>query len=354
MTRIAREEAPVLLLSCVDAARHGLLLVAFVIGALACGKEGSGASATGPSQTSSEIVGRVVGNPSRAAVQGAMIRYQGGTVTTNSEGRFAFSANGVQRIAISADGHIPRETGVAPGSDALIDLIEDRPPFDLQVYRYFLRGGVELIRDQGQPPAQLRYWERAPNLFVKTIFEDTGAHVPQSSVDTVIEVFRSLLPTITGGKLSAAAVDTGDSTSVVRPGWIIVKWYEGRNPEGPGCGTGGVGSTGSDDAGTATISLRSGCPSGGDLNALSPPGACYRLRPVSQVRHELMHALGFYHIGPVPNAFYGQGIPGVPCAETDAGAALSAMEKLMGAIAFSRPRRNADPDVDPEGFVVNR
>jgi hypothetical protein len=160
-------------------------LMCFVCCAFLVAGCGSGGGATEPTPVvAPQITGQVVGNPSGAPVAGATIQYPGGSTTTGGDGRFAIPSSGAGRVSVSASGHITRETGLASGKEAKIDIIEDRPPFDLQLYRTFLRGAL----DYGTP-ITLKVWDTAPRLYVKTVFDDSGASVPDETVELT---FRQL------------------------------------------------------------------------------------------------------------------------------------------------------------------
>ena len=143
----------------------------------------------------------------------------------------------------------------------------------------------------------------------------------------VLAVVREALPRavteFTGGKLSAAAVETGTETRAPANGWITVDIV--RNPgERQVCGSAQIG------ANPGTITLNNDVCSCGSNKI---PGAL--------VMHEVGHALGFFHV-PERNAIMYPFIPG-NCPPGQ----LSPAEKFHSAIAYTRPRGNRDPDVDP-------
>ena len=67
--------------------------------------------------------------------------------------------------------------------------------------------------------------------------------------------------------------------------------------------------------------------------------------PSAVAMHEGGHVLGFFHVSDNRSVY-----PYAPgnCAPGD----LSASEKFHAAIAYSRPRGNMDPDVDPSSWKL--
>jgi hypothetical protein len=311
-----------------------------------CGGQSATAptSAGTPAQVSATI--QVVANPSGAPVSGARVEYSGGVATTGADGTVTIPTGTQQRLTISADGFVSRVTGLSgsPGNGVRIDIIADRPPFSSDVYRTFVRGGIEWL-NAGAAPLGLGHWTVAPKLYIKTVFDDTGDPVPAVTLGLAEEVFGSLLPTMTGDKFRATVFERGPNLLHDNEvGWITLRWYLNTCPP-QFCSGGGKDEDGYRnpiDSGGAFVCLARGCS-----------GVCdgARLRPVHVLQHELLHTLGFSHIGPVPGVFFGQGT-GKPCDTVDASQAMSETEKLIGAIAHARPNGNKEPDIDPVGFVV--
>jgi hypothetical protein len=71
--------------------------------------------------------------------------------------------------------------------------------------------------------------------------------------------------------------------------------------------------------------------------------------PVDLVMHEVGHAMGFFQVSDRAAVMY----PSDPV--TCGPAQLSPAEKFHAAVAYSRPRGNLDPDIDPSNrsFVVS-
>lgn len=84
-----------------------------------------------------------------------------------------------------------------------------------------------------------------------------------------------------------------------------------------------------------------------ELNYLNPRCACRNSRMGSAtVRHEVGHALGFYHTDRTQDLMFNT-------LRTCEGAA-SRNERLHAAIAYSRSIGNVDPDNDPDSTVNAR
>ena len=294
-------------------------------GMTACSPSSS-STPTGPTAPAI-FTGRIISTPSGQGISGARVAVEGSatSVLTTADGTFTLTANPGDRITVTADGHVDRATKLA----ATIDMIADRPPFSADVYRTFVRGGQEGVL-AGNPPTSLNHWLTAPALRLVTTDVFSGAPVGEDTLRKAEDAFRSMLPAITGDKFQLSSVERVGSPG--RALNAITVDFEVRTEliAGRGCSTAFYpASFGAGQTSEVHIVLAPGCP-----------------RDFCSLHHEYLHALGFYHIGPVDNTFFGRGTPN-GCSTADARVVLSDTEKLIGAIAYSRPNGNAHPDRDP-------
>jgi len=127
------------------------------------------------------------------------------------------------------------------------------------------------------------------------------------------------VPMMTGNRFTLTTIESGTDSRPERAGWIVVDIV--REP-GTTCGRSFVGAV----SGHIWLNAGADCAINGDPV------------PAIVMRHELGHALGFWHID-VPNSlmyFQANRGPGLP---TD-------LEKYHAAIAYSRSAGNRDPDID--------
>jgi hypothetical protein len=193
--------------------------------------------------------------------------------------------------------------------------------FDLDFYRRFARNTFEMQ----QAPRALQRWTRAPRIFLKTI-DEAGRFIDEATLATTTEALLEDAKAWTGGSFNVAEVVRGNDTREGRSGWITVKWPNPSNP-GNNCGRAQVGV----DGGWIELNyLNFACACGG-----SRVGA-------GIVRHELGHALGFFHTG----ASSGLMRSTLDVDEICAGRP-SPRERFHAAIAYSRPVGNTDVDDDP-------
>jgi len=309
--------------------------------AAACG--GSPARPTSPEPAGSGTVsGVVVSVVDRAPIPGASVKVGDRSATANANGRFELT--GVPEIGefpfvIDAAGHFQRRTSVrlrylASHPDVEVDLIPHTTPFDYNFFRQFARNELE----RGQTGLEaLRPWTMAPSFYIKSVLDPTGEVIPSEIVQHVATILVNGVREYSGGRLSAAGVETGTEDRPATPGWVDVLFQ--RKIEGYPPNTAGLATIGGNQG---TMWLRFD-PDDPRLYVDDPSG-CYA-RVVQVAAHEIQHTMGYYHTWISYAPLY---------ADPDCDAAnLSESLRYHAAVTYSRPRGNLDPDTDPEGFTLN-
>jgi hypothetical protein len=219
-------------------------------------------------------------------------------------------------LSLTGAGIVPRTLRVAAtgNRDMSVNAIATGTGFDLNFYR-------QLVRDATESPIlqPLRRWTTSPNLYLQT-----GAGADDRTLNMIEQVARNAVPQWTGGTLNVAAVERGPGSRAGQAGWLTIQFA--TDPRY--CGLSDVGL----DGGVITLYPR------------TPNCGCqvYPVKPAS-VRHEVGHALGFYHtdsVNDVMNATANQ------CDNP-----LSAREIYHAGIAYARTVGNQDPDTDAAGVV---
>jgi len=256
--------------------------------------------------------GRVVSTQSAAPIPGAAVALDTvAPVQADATGSFTVeSANTPLHAVITAPGYLTRETRLSAGHPIVVDLIATAAPFSSIFYGQLVRNLLE-----ASVPDIVRTLPTAPSFYLQT------AGLSSSNVDHLVAAARDIVPAMTGGRFTIAAVETGAEARPERAGWIVVDAVnEGSNGQ---CGHALVG------AASGHIWLNIGNPACA-LNGDAVPAIV--------MRHETSHALGFFHID-VPNSlmyFRTNRGPGLP---TDG-------ERYHAAIAYARQSGNRDPDND--------
>jgi len=191
-----------------------------------------------------------------------------------------------------------------------VDLIPTSPPFSSVFYGQLVRNMLE-----SPAPDVVRTLPSAPSLYLQT----TG--LSAANIDHLVAAARDVVPMMTGGRFALASLETGPDTRPPTPGWIVVDVVnEGATGE---CGRANIGSV------AGHIWLNVGEPRC-DIRGDRVPAVSFR--------HEMGHALGFFHID-VPNSLMfhasnrGDGLP-------------TELEKYHAGIAYHRAAGNRDPDID--------
>lgn len=142
---------------------------------------------------------------------------------------------------------------------------------DLGFYREIGCNGFDL------PLQPVRRWMIAPKLYIRTI-DEAGAAVDGVTLDTVQNAMIETAPQWTAGRFTLM-VERGTDTREGQTGWITVKWPATANAA-PACGRSEV----AIDGGWIELNYK--------VTACACNGSAMRPRTA---RHELGHALGYWH-----------------------------------------------------------
>lgn len=304
----------------------------------ACGG-GSSSTPTPPTSpgpqtpTSWTLSGRVVSTQSGDPVAGAAVQAPDLSATTSSDGRFTWTRSsapgGPLRTAITADGFLRRETGIAwprSGPDPQLDIISLAAPFSLTLYQQLVRDALESAE-----MLPLYRWTTRPRVALHP-FDDSGRPLPPEVVATIRATVPLAVEAWSGGLYQGVQLEETQVADWAQ-GWIVM--HALRPESSDFCGQASFAYLGEGQIVTGRIELtldRCACGS----RKISP----------NTVSHELAHALGFWH-AQGPYLLTTQTGSGCSSFENEV---ITPAERAHARIAYSRPPGNRDPDTDPQSF----
>ena len=286
-------------------------------------------TAAAPSPTST-ISGRVAATNGGQALTGVTVEFNGQQSITDANGSFSYqTTTAVSLLSMTGAGILSRGLVVnaSTSRDLSVDAIALSGGFDLDFYRKLVRDGYE------EPAAlqPLRRWTRTPSFYLKTV-DEAGSPLTEATLAAIETVLRDGVPRWTGGALGTPAIERGTGTREGQSGWITVKFpFPGNSNY---CGHAQVGV----DGGWIELETHGNGSLCRTASSLIAPRT---------IRHELGHALGFYHTGDS-----GDVMSGLTWFLSQGDDLPTARELYHAALAYKRPVGNRDPDNDPTSAVT--
>ncbi len=311
-----------------------ITLVGSLAGAWACGRTPAAPTFQPPiappqplpAPANVVISGRVASSVTGQPLTGVTVSFDGQETTSGAGGDFRYelpsgAAPGFSTVRLSGPAILERVLGVRfPASrESVLDAIDLGSGFDLEYYRRLVRDS----RDNGGVLRALRRWNRAPKLYIRTI-DELGQPIEAITLNTVANALQDDPSAWTGGRFGLSDVVLGTDSREGVSGWITVKWVAPLSDESI--------------CGRAQVAADGGWI---EFNYLNQTGCDCRGSRIGAMtaRHELGHALGFFHTGADNDVMWSSAV----CDDRRP----SARERLHAAIAYGRTNGNLDPDIDP-------
>jgi hypothetical protein len=309
----------------------------WLAGTLLCTACGSASSPAAPASAGPvspiTTTGHVTATNGGQPLPGLSVDLAGnGATTTDAAGGFSYRTIGDSsaRLTLSGPGILTRSLVLAIGAtrDVPVDAAALTGAFDPAFYREFVRNGFEAPDDM----QALRRWARTPSIYLKTV-DEAGDVIEAPTLDLIEATVKDAVPQWTSGKLGSPTVERGTGTREGQSGWITIKFPVAAPTDT--CGRAQIAADGGwiEFSYHLPLSASIVCRAGGSVVA----------RHV--VRHEMGHALGFWHTSNPNDVMWGG-------TWTNSELTPSARELTAAAVAYSRPPGNVDPDSDPAGAVT--
>ena len=180
----------------------------------------------------------------------------------------------------------PTRPSAALAADALTS-----DDFEPEFFRAFMQNAFD-APDRLEPIRKLR----GPLRVYLQTRDNRGGIVDAATLQMTERTLIDMAPVWSGGAFGVAAVGRGTESRENVPGWITVKWS--ADPPAGSCGRSTVGV----DGGFIELNVSGACSC--DLGTAVYP----RL-----VRHELGHAMGYYHTDRATDVMYGRSITLAQC-----------------------------------------
>ena len=179
----------------------------------------------------------------------------------------------------------------APTATVVVDAPHSIDGFEPAFFRAFVQNAYE-APDRLQPIRVLRGPLR---IYLRTE-DDAGGVIDRLTLDTTERTLIDSAWIWSGGTFGVVQVERGVKTREKVLGWLTVKWTHTALRDRCGRSTVGV------DGGAIELNASGACRCG-MATAIYP-----RL-----VRHELGHAMGYYHTDHIADVMYGEPIPSSAC-----------------------------------------
>lgn len=277
-----------------------------------------------PSAPTITVSGIVLGIPTRTPLGGvtATIEFNDQSTTTNASGVYSLTftpRSGVPTTTIRLSSPLilsqSFEVSNVSGAISTHEVVSLASPFDLGFYRKLVHNAFE------GPSVAIARFSQAPRIYLRTV-DDDGRQVDPLTLDQTAAALINAAGEMTGA-FGLAGLEQGVGHRLGQAGWLTVRWVPQAGNPLRVCGFASVGREG------GTLELfpyQANC-------------GCGRFRMAPRiVKHELGHALGFWHTDSVNDLMWGSTWPISQCEM-----GMSAREKYHAAVAYTRPIGSPSP-----------